>query len=54
MIIKLESPPEVEPVSVDDVKSQLVLGCDSIDAELEALIEPAREIVETILGRALI
>jgi uncharacterized phiE125 gp8 family phage protein len=54
MGLKLITPPEVEPVTLEEAKAHLRLNDDSDDAYVSALITAARERVELFLRRALI
>lgn len=54
MIIKQFTAPEVEPVSVAEVKTQLIIDGAALDAEITSMIPVARAKVEQMLGRALI
>lgn len=54
MIIKQVVAPSVEPVTVDEVKTQLIIDGNDLDAEVAAMIAPARQLVEQMIGRALI
>lgn len=53
-MLKLISPPEVEPVTVSEVKSHLRIDGSDEDTLLALYIKAAREHVETITRRALI
>jgi uncharacterized phiE125 gp8 family phage protein len=52
--LKLVTPPEVEPVTLEEAKAHLRLDSDADDAYVSALITAARERVELFLRRALI
>ena len=54
MGLKLVTPPEVEPVTLDEAKAHLRLDTDADDAYVSALITAARERIELFLRRALI
>tara|TARA_R110001583_G_scaffold135046_2_gene286810 strand:- start:1850 stop:2425 length:576 start_codon:yes stop_codon:yes gene_type:complete len=54
MIIKQSAAPDVEPVSVDEVKSQLVWCGDADDTLISSMIPVARQIAEQRTGRAFI
>jgi uncharacterized phiE125 gp8 family phage protein len=54
MGLKLVTPPEVEPVTLDEAKEHLRLDTDADDTYASALITAARERVELFLRRALI
>ncbi len=54
MGLKLVTPPEVEPVTLDEAKAHLRLDTDADDVYVSALITAARERVELFLRRALI
>lgn len=51
---RLKTPPETEPVSVDEAKEQSVVTHDEHDAMFERLITAARQLAEQRTGRALI
>jgi uncharacterized phiE125 gp8 family phage protein len=52
--LRLVTPPEVEPVTLDEAKAHLRLDSDADDTYVSALITAARERVELFLRRALI
>ena len=54
MGLKLVTPPEVEPVTLEEAKAHLRLDGDADDDYVSALIMAARERVELFLRRALI
>ncbi len=54
MGLKLVTPPEVEPVTLEEAKAHLRLDGDADDAYVSALVTAARERVELFLRRALI
>lgn len=54
MGLKLVTPPEVEPVTLEQAKAHLRLDGDADDDYVSALITAARERVELFLRRALI
>ena len=54
MGLKLVTPPEVEPVTLEEAKAHLRLESDADDAYVSALVTAARERVELFLRRALI
>lgn len=51
---RLVSPPDVEPVSVDEAKEQSIVTHSEHDAMFERLITAARQLAEQRTGRALI
>ncbi|WP_343313900.1 phage head-tail connector protein [Brucella sp. BE17] len=54
MTMFLVTPPEIEPVTIEDARAFLRLSSTSEDAILERLIRTARELVEVETGLALI
>ncbi len=54
MTMFLVTPPEIEPVTIEDAHAFLRLSSNSEDAILERLIKTARELVEAETGLALI
>jgi uncharacterized phiE125 gp8 family phage protein len=54
MGLRLVTPPEVEPITLEEAKTHLRLDSDADDAYVSALITAARERVELFLRRALI
>jgi uncharacterized phiE125 gp8 family phage protein len=52
--LKLVTPPEIEPVTIEEAKAHLRLEGDADDGYPSALITAARERVELFLRRALI
>jgi uncharacterized phiE125 gp8 family phage protein len=51
--LKLVTPPEVEPITLEEAKSHLRIDTDAEDVYVSALITAARERVELFLRRAL-
>lgn len=52
MILRLVTPPEVEPVTVEEAKQYLRIDTNEEDGMLESLIKAAREVLEQYTLRA--
>ena len=50
MYLKLITPPEVEPVSLDEAKAQIVVEVTDDDLLLASRIKAARKLVESLCG----